>query len=244
MNLLLITSTIAPHSSVFLLAHRDPGRRLQDYIQAMEFYTKILDKNIFDRIIYVDNSGYPLDAIEQIAKRNGVYDRCEFISFMTVPVEGVSRYYLEVNLIQEAMQRSALLADDKASIWKVTGRYIVANIDTIVSRAPQKADLYINCRNYPERVCDFYLARFNGHAYRELISRDLEAFKVARSGEVILRERIDNQAGNLTVVPRFNVTPRLEGVRGWDGARYGGAKDLSKYYVRAMLNRIAPGLWL
>jgi hypothetical protein len=245
MNILFLTSTISPNRAVSMLAYRDPEKRIQDYIKAFEFYANRIKNNTFDRLVYVDNSGYSLSSLEKIANQTGISERCQFISFTTVPPENVSRYCLELNLMQEGMRRSSLLEDERATIWKVTGRYIVANIENIVSKAPQNADLYINCRNFPERVCDFYLVRFNRLAYDRLIARDTEEFRTARSGELILRERIDTRfEPDISIVPRFNVTPRLNGVRGWDGARYGGPKDLSKYLVRAVFNRLAPGLWL
>ena len=61
----------------------------------------------------------------------------------------------------------------------------------------------------------------------------------------MLRRRIDAGAfGDLRTVPRFRVTPRLEGVRGYDGAAYGSARDRAKYALRRAANRLLPGLWI
>jgi hypothetical protein len=48
----------------------------------------------------------------------------------------------------------------------------------------------------------------------------------------------------LAIVPRFNETPRLLGTRGYDGGRYGGAKDSAKFAARYCLNKIIPQLWI
>ena len=73
----------------------------------------------------------------------------------------------------------------------------------------------------------------------------LLASEVHNSGEDILRERMQrNSTGDMTIIPRFNETPRLLGTRGYDGGRYGGAKDSAKYALRYCLNRILPQLWI
>ncbi|HWJ69896.1 MAG TPA: hypothetical protein VNS79_07610 [Sphingobium sp.] len=239
-----MTSTIAPAVGAFLLRHNDPHKRLEDYREAMSFYVSLLQADIVDQLVYADNSGHDLAALRQIALEAGVLDRCEFISFHTPAVADVSRYYLEINLLNEAIARSQFLAQDDVDIWKVTGRYLIPNAARIIQRAPA-ADLYINCRNRPEWTIDFFIVRFTKAVFRTLLFARIEEFRTIRTGEDILRERIDAfRDPDLKIIPRFNETPRVVGTRGYDGARYEGPKGFAKYLLRSWSNKLLPQVWI
>lgn len=243
-QILLVTSTIAPSKDAFLLAHNDPEKRLQDYVKALAFHVRLLQKKLIDGIVYADNSGYDLSALRKICDDAGVLDRCEFISFNTPAQPNLSRYYLEINLMIEAFARSEMLAQDDIEVWKVTGRYLILNAEKIVRRAP-KADLYINCRNRPKPVIDFYFVRFTKPVFYNLLAAGLDDFANITTGEDILRERIDVlNDPTIKVVPRFNETPHIIGTRGWDGLSYHGVKDTGKYYFRYWMNKVLPGVWI
>lgn len=244
-RVLLMTSTIAPAPNVFLLAHKSPVKRLADYVRALTFYVTLLKRDVVEKLVYVDNSGYDLTALRAIAQNAGVIERCEFVSFRSEPQPNVSRYFLEINLIKEAMARSDFLAGHEIDIWKVTGRYIVSNAAAIITRAPASADFYVNCRNYRQRTLDFYFVRFNRATLERLLMSELEELRTLTSGEDIIRQRIERRnTGGLRIIARFNETPRIFGTRGYDGGRYGGAKDSAKYAVRYCLNKVLPQLWI
>ncbi len=241
----MMTSTIAPAANVFLLAHSSPAQRLADYVRALNFYVTLLQQDIVDKLVYADNSGYDLTALRAIAQNAGVLERCEFISFRLESQPNVSRYFLEINLVTEAMARSEFLSGADVAIWKVTGRYIILNAAAIISRAPASADFYVNCRNHPYRTLDFYFVRFNSATLERLLTFELEEFRTVKSGEDILRERLERGAtGELVIIPRFNETPRILGTRGYDGGRYGGARDSAKYALRYCLNKVLPQVWI
>jgi len=245
-NILVLTSAIAPQSGVHALARANPADRLGDYLRALDFYLPLVAKGVFDALVYVDNSGYPLDEHEAKAKVLGVEDATEFVSYVSEVPPYFSRYYLEANLLLEGIKRSATLK--KASeevLWKVTGRYIVENIEKIVATQPARFDLYLNLRNHPYRVVDFFLVGARATAFESLLQRDIEAFRVREDGEIILRQRID--AGyyeDIEIVPRLRVTPRLFGVRGFDGAAYGGFRHALKFHLRRAATHIVPWLWI
>lgn len=244
-DILLMTSTIAPKADTYALKRADPADRLRDYAAALEFYLQAVGRGDFASLVYVDNSGYPLDMLAAIATRAGLANRCEFISYLADTPPQFSRYYLELNLLVEAMQRSAELRAAAATIWKVTGRYIVENIASIVATAPATFDLYLNLRNRPERVADFFLVGFRRDSFWETIGKDVEDYKTTEAGEIILRRKIDEGAFGEAVIRRRLVrTPKISGVRGFDGARYDGLAYTLKYYLRAVANRVAPWLWI
>ena len=247
-DVLLITSTIAPAADVFLLSVKDPASRLDEYCAALEVYLGLLDRGLVERIVYADNSGRPLDRLAAIAARRGHADQVEFVSFTAEPGAAHSRYYLEMRLIETAFRLSTVLrtAGDRR-IWKVTGRYIVGNIAEIITTAPEAFDLYVNCRNHPERLLDFFVVAFRSRSFHDLLGRDLEDFSARNPpGERVLRDKIDAGVfAGMTIVPRLVVTPNLTGGRrGWDGAAYGARRGRLRYLARVLANRIVPGLWV
>lgn len=243
---LFMTATIAPAANTYLLKVTDPRERLDQYKESLGFYVSQLKAGVFDRIVFVDNSGRPLDELEEVADAAGASSQVEFVSYQSSIEPIYSRFYLEMNLIVQAMARSAFLRSDSCEvIWKVTGRYIVRNIAGIVRNRPPAFDLYVNMRNFPERALDFYLVAFPRAQFEAHLGRDIDSYESVRHGEIILREKIETgEFGDMKIVKRFTRTPRLLGVRGFDGARYGGAADTAKYLIRAAANRTCPWLWI
>lgn len=246
--ILLITSTIAPASGALLLKVTDPVSRLAEYCAALDTYLALLDRGLVDHIVYADNSGYPLDALQAIVGRRGHAERVEFLSFRSGDDPQAGRYYLEMQLIDTAFRISQVLdVDQDQRIWKVTGRYIIGNIARIIATAPPEFDLYVNCRNYPMRFLDFYIVAFGSQTYPRLLGRDIGLYTAGElSGEIILRERID--AGvfeGMAIIPRFRQPPRLTaGRRGYDGASYASGKEMVKYMIRRVACTVTPWLWL
>ncbi|MEO1252265.1 MAG: hypothetical protein AAFW81_07965 [Pseudomonadota bacterium] len=245
-NILLLTSTIAPKAGAHALARTSPDERLADYLCSVDFYFPLVGAGVFDEAVYIDNSGYDLSPIIEKAEHHGVRDRTEFVSYVSELEPAYSRYFLEANLLLDGFERSSVLANaGAAALWKVTGRYVIENIDAIVRKQPAAFDIYFNMRNLPDKVVDFFLVGARAPAFRQLLTTDLEDYRTKNDGEIILRNKVD--AGvfdSLHIVPRLTVTPRLTGVRGFDGAAYHSARHVLKHHVRGVANRIAPWLWI
>lgn len=239
-SLLLITSTIAPTKGVPNLARTDPLERLKDYQLALGFYLKALDRGDVDAIVYVDNSGYDLSSLRQMAGDRKV----EFISYRSdVPAEN-NRFFLEAHLIEHFIKNSAFLsAAPDAHVWKVTGRYIIRNFRRIVRGCPESRDICINLRNRPIPTVDFYLVRFKQAAFRRLVTTRLADFEGVHNDERALRKVIDANP-DTSILCRLPATPRIDGVRGWDGTTYEGLKGTLKYYARAACASLLPFVWI
>ncbi|MEM8772098.1 MAG: hypothetical protein AAGD92_10660 [Pseudomonadota bacterium] len=245
-NILVLTSTIAPQSGVHALARANPEDRLADYLKALDFYLPLLAAGIFHRAAYIDNSGHSLDAIAEKAEALGVADRLELVSYASDIPPNYSRYYLEANLLLEGFRRSKTLAEaGDSALWKVTGRYIVKNLARIIATQPDNFDLYLNLRNLPYRVVDFYLIGAKPSALKALLSYELESYRSKEDGEVLLRQKIDSGAfDQLKISPRMRATPQLSGVRGFDSAVYDSPQNALKHKLRSAANMIAPWLWI
>jgi len=244
-NILLMTSAILPAAEAPDLVRKDPALRLADYKKSLRFQIELLNSNVLDAIVYVDNTGFPLNELKNICEAAGVSQRVEFISYTTEISPRLSRYFLEVNLIGEAIRKSRFIqAASQPAVWKLTGRYIVTNIKKIIRRAPE-CDLYINCRNYPDPWADFYLIAFTLRGYSEIVAHELRMYENNLPGEAILRKVIEtNSFGDCKIVKRFNCTPRVVGIRGYDGVDYSGWKHSVKFGFRRLANEVAPQIWI
>ena len=247
-RVLLITSTIAPTRGGVGLRVTDVRSRLDEYRQAFAFYVQLLAKGTVDRIVYADNSGHPLDDLRAIAEGAGQSAHVEFLSLRSCAEPSWGRYGQEMDLIDAVFQRSGVIGvDSDALIWKITGRYVVANIARIIEDAPETFDLYVNCRNLPMRFLDFFLVAFQAGAYKRILARDPTIYRSGSlSGEIVLRRRIDEGGfSDSVIVPRFRHVPRVTGGRrGSDGGSYSSLRESAKYVVRRLGRVLAPWVWI
>lgn len=67
MTALLMTATIAPDAQAAAHSQFDPAQRLAEYQAALTHYLRLPDV----KILFVDNSAYPLDALKAVADESG-----------------------------------------------------------------------------------------------------------------------------------------------------------------------------
>ena len=247
-NIVLLTATVAPPPDARNLARRDVRQRLQDYLQAFDFYLAALRRGDFGALVLCENSGFDLAPFAARAQAAGVAERVELIGHFGLdhPAQH-GRGYGEFKLVDHAMHRSALIAaaGEQALVWKVTGRYRVLNLARLIATQPLHADLYCHCRNLPLRWLDMYLMRWNPRAYRGLIEGIYHALRQDESrtsAEQHFRALVDRHDGGLRIVRRFAHVPRIEGVRGFDNRHYGAMWHT--HLARVMAQRLTPWIWI
>jgi hypothetical protein len=251
-NLLLLTATITPPAGARDLTRRDANIRLADYLRALEGHLSLLETGLMDGMVFAENSGSDLSAIESAAAARGLRDRVELLSFDDrgePPSYG--RAYGEARIFDHAMAHSRRVGalDDRDVIWKVTGRYTVKNFRALVDSRPAHAELYCNMRDYPIRWVDMYLLAWTRTGYAKFLQgialelRLLPETPLGMSPEQMLREKLEARAGRGGLVPRFGSTPLLDGIRGFDGRSYAEANRW-KNLVRRVALKVAPRLWI
>jgi hypothetical protein len=247
-DVVLLTATVVVPHDARNLARRDTALRLQDYLQAFDFYLELLAEGSFGALVLCENSGYDLAPFAQRAQRAGLQHRVELISYFGLDHPGRhGRGYGEFKLVDHAMRHSAMINAQAAQlrVWKVTGRYRVNNLARLIASQPQQADLYCHCRNFPTRWLDMYLMRWNRRAYEQLIRgvyRQLRQDESTTSAEQHFRALIDRHDGGLRIVRRFVHVPHIDGVRGFDNRDYGAMGR--KHLARVMAQRLAPWIWI
>jgi hypothetical protein len=248
-NILLLTATITPPVGVPFLARTDPALRLQDYEQALAFYLTLVGRCV-DEVVVAENSNSDVSRLRALAERPGQAGRVEFLVFDGLDHPAAyGRGYGEFKLIDHVMAHSRAVRahGGRATVWKVTGRYVVKNLGRIIERRPAAFDLYCNVRNWPRRWADMYLLAWSAEGYRALIQGYCEQLREENSRvspEVRFRDLVEAAPAGVKVIPRFTVTPLIEGVRGQDNRAYSQGRNLLKFYLRSALRAAAPWLWV
>lgn len=246
-NVLLLTATITPPPGVPLLTRVDPNQRLQDYARALRFYVPLIGTT-FDCIVFAENSASDISSLRKIVADAGASRQVEFLSFDGLDhPSSYGRGYGEFKLVDHAMRSVESLRED-AYVWKCTGRYILRNITKLVTRRPS-VDLYCHCRDWPQRLCELSVISFNRHGHAAAIAGAYEQLRnditpgVHSNEEIAFRRLIDELPAHVTVKRRFNATPVIEGVRGWNNRNYSSAWA-PKVVIRRAALKLLPWFWI
>jgi hypothetical protein len=249
-NVLVMTATITPPNGARSLARTDPDLRRRDYERALEHYLDSLSLGTFDQLVFAENSDGNLESLRTLVFRKGLTKKVDFFSVygLDYPIE-YGRGYGEFLLIDRLMESPLMHSQCLNSIvWKITGRYRVANIEQFVRKCPRQFDLYCNCRNYPGRVTDQYILAWRVGIYLRYLKGVYDHLKENEImySEQLMREFIDkSHFDSLCVVPRFTRVPIIQGIRGSDNGDYSaGIKNRGKLFLRQITNRAFPWLWI
>ncbi len=124
---LLLTATVDVRS-IAHLARSDPRTRLADYSWALR---KWLECNEIESLVFVENSGYDLASLKEIAGTSA--KRTEFLSFYGQEFpRHLGKGYGEALNIEYAIENSTLLSETSNTIIRVNGRNYVENIAAFV----------------------------------------------------------------------------------------------------------------
>lgn len=250
-NILLMTATITPPSGVPELSRVNPALRLHDYGKALEFYLPLLNRCI-DKIIFVENSNSDIHSLQAIVDRYGHNQEVEFIVFYGLdhpPQYG--RAYGEFKLIDYAMENSTIIKNcyPDATVWKVTGRYIIRNIPKIIARKPTNFDVYCNFRTVPKPWADMFLMGWSLDGYHQFIkgiySKLMSSYDVSPlHPEEVFIHLLSDHAGKINLKRRINPAPVIDGIRGSDSQNYLAGKNRLKTYARLAGRILLPWLWI
>lgn len=144
----------------------DPEARLADYARGLRFWLRLRNDRI-RAVIFLENSGFPLDRLADVVSRENVRGRtCELISLnCNEHVDGVSYGYSEFKLLDLGLERSAGVHGVDYLI-KATGRYLFPDVRRLMSRLPHPylvaADSRDNgwLRHYHQRIVSAHLMFF------------------------------------------------------------------------------------
>lgn len=131
-TVLVVTGCIRPNPGTFQLSLKDTDKRYQQYMECISWS---IEKTAFKKIVFIDNSGYPIDStLIDYAKRKG--KQLEWLSFIgnEKMIAVCGKGYGEGEIIEYALRQSKLLSE-AVYFCKLTGRLKVDNVNWFVKLA-------------------------------------------------------------------------------------------------------------
>lgn len=247
-KILLLTATVTPPQDAAQLQRVDPALRLQDYAAAFEFYLNKLKQGVISAIVFSDNSNSDLKILHELAEKYNATNEVEFISYEGLDYPpSYGRGYGEFKMTDYVMEKSRVISNSRPGddIWKITGRYILENIDDVIRKKPKNIDFYCNCRNIPTYWMDLYVLCWSKSYYEMHIKGlylKLKADSEFGGAEQAFRKNLESGQNGMAIAKRFTTVPLLQGYRGWDNKNY---KEMGfKLFLRRMALVLLPWLWI
>lgn len=239
-NTLLLTGTIDPN--VFNLDTQKPinvyltdaGERLNQYNTSIERYIR---ESVFDRIIFVENSGAIFNSkkYELLAEKYG--KRFEYLlrvlnGDQISKMQQKGKSYGEADLIDFAFRNSSLISEAR-EVYKVTGRAFLTNSQKILGTSPNQFITknkirWINTEFFKISKKDYFTFLAEGIC----LMNDYESQNIERVWYKLIKE-----SGGGMQITAFKVFPRLHGVIG-SAISKNYDKSKIEYFVGDLLCKI------
>lgn len=249
MRILLLTATVTPPPGATYLVRVDPAQRMADYVAALRVYLGELEAASLDAIVFAENSGSDLEPLRALVANSPLREQVEFLEVPhAAEPPALGRGYSEVRLMELAMRVSSTIvaAPADAMIWKVTGRYIIRNLSSLMAEG-DGFDLCCHCRDWPMRWSDMYFTGWRKGSFPTVMAGAADRVRGGADlppPEVGFRQHVDEAARRFRVRRRFSVPADLAGVSAFDNRHYEQGKGKAKARIRALLARIAPWVWV
>jgi len=243
-NILMMTATITPKNASNL-RRTDPAERLKDYQNALDFYLALIDRPLYG-IVFVENSNSDVTTLRELVASRGLTGRVEFLcNYGVYTYSEKGRAHGEFKLLDYAMAASNMVHQTSPDhlIWKVTGRYIVKNLASIIATAPAGLDAYVDMKDHPRRWMDMRLMAWTAAGYDRAF-RGVADELDAQTHEAAMRDYLPTRAQGVRLVPRFRKEPFIDGIRGWDNRSYSRGTQIAKCYVRSLGRLVTPWYWI
>jgi hypothetical protein len=219
-HLLIMTSTVHVNSDMTVLT--DPAIREQQYVDSILYY---LRSPYMGAVIVCDNSGFDFSLNRRLTEALAASGkRAEFLHFRaeTDKIEEKGKGYGEGQILAHVFRESRLLRDSESSVFKVTGRLLVLNFDTIAQKVkPDKTyfqrvgrNPFVNLKKVDTRF--YYCNKEIFEAWLMTAFRsvnDREGHYLEHTYYQVLKERHIRYSG-------FGIPPLFSGVSGSTGLSY------------------------
>jgi hypothetical protein len=251
---LLMTASVDPKGMPSSATLSDPGRREADYLKTLRFY--LTEHPRIRRIVFADNSGWPLENFRRLVAGEGGGKEVELLSFQLNDFpRHLGKSYGELLLMDHAVEQSQLIRNS-AYFAKITGRNRLLNMTRLIELAPAPFDFYGDLRDHGiyemlgSKSCGrhgesrfFVLTR----AFYDRYFRGKYAEMDDSRGKLIedlIYDVVKQTLGRERVIGRFRDEPAFSGLAGhWD-KDYGSRKERAKRFARTAARKFTPWLWI
>jgi hypothetical protein len=255
---LLLTASVDP-KGMPNLTQVDPGEREDSYARCFEHYLR--NDPAVQRIVFAENSGWPLRRFADIASRANLHNKqVELLSFdgNEFPREW-GKSFGELLLIEQALGHSRL-ASEATYVGKMTGRNLLVNLSALLRSVRCEFDLYCDIRDHnfyqllgmPDcgHHCDSRFFVFS-HSYYNQYLKSNHFSSLTKSGHFIERllfDLVKATENHKKVIKRFDIEPDFRGSAGHfiknRPKNYGSQREVLKRRIRACSRRVAPWLYI
>lgn len=234
-----------------------PEMRQEDYFNSLNYYINNHPK--IRKIVFVENSGWPLSRVKEATLENPYGKEVEFISLNSNDFpRHYGKGYGEISLMDQGIQQSKLI-QESTYIAKITGRIRLLNLTEILESVSSPYDCLCDLKDqgwmlkrylFRERTAspysdtrflvfkkDFYFKYFqplvsnhqNGCFYME--SKIYQGIQAAKPYE--------------QVIERFPIEPKFSGIAGhFQGKDYNSPREQAKFTIRSFARQVAPWIHL
>lgn len=246
-TVLLMTATVEPPPNAHDLARVDVSQRIADYRAGILENMRQLSAGTFDRLVFVDNSGFGVEPFQNLLEGYEKADRVELYSYSgNEAVRTGSRLIGECRLIEHALDNTRTFSmAGIARFWKITGRYKVRNMRKIMAGVLPGHDFYVHCRNIPSQFVDFGFVGFDRVRAKAVLNAILTGGRREFLDEADLYQMIAGPVfEDFAVSRRLPAVPDFSGFRGYDNASYDGLQQRVKFLLRSFVHRLFPRIWI
>jgi hypothetical protein len=255
---LLLTASIDPKGMPGV-SRPDPNYREQTYADCFEYYLRNHPR--VQKIIFAENSGWPLDRFHQLAGTANVHAKeVEVLSFDCNDFpRDKGKSYGELLLIENALDRSQL-AESARFVGKLTGRNFLLNLTRVLETLPGAPEFYCDIRDHnfyqmlgmPDcgHHCDTRFFVMTRHFYDRYIRHTYATlpFESNYMLEGFLYDLIKENEHREKIIKRFRVEPDYRGAAGHfmknKPKDYGSPAEIWKRRIRSCSRRVAPWLYI
>lgn len=225
------------------LVREDVRVRLNDYARALRFWLTLPDVRI-STILFLDNSGFPLDELEHLSQLVNPYGRkTEFISSSRckeLPY-GLHYGYSEFRELHLGLTTSRCLSETEY-LAKTTGRYTFPAVSRLLDRLPVGLKIAIDAR---KDHLDTALFVSSKQFYCQWIANAYTEMCVAPRKQMIehvLWDRLIGMRGAPDVLLRFPCNCEPSGIGG-NGDNLDAPNKKVKAAIRAVARIVLPWWW-
>lgn len=219
---MVLTASVNPKGMYVKVA--DSQTRLQQYLRAV---AALLDtpSPIVDGITLIENTGADLTPFHELAAKNNRYGKkVEFLglNLNDYPLEyGIG--YGEFRLLDAGIQQSTFIGPETYLV-KLTGRLIVRNLVSILSRIPTGMDMVADMQAYKDPSNGWVESRLMVIAQPFYMGKIVGMYHLVNgtkgvAAEHCLYQVVRNSPG-AKIIPRLPREPQWVGYSGSTGMRY------------------------
>ena len=256
---LVMTAAIDP-KGMGGLSVNDVKERAGQYLGTLRFY---LENTAVERIVFAENSGYPLDGFRELVEKYP-QKQVELLSCnLNDYPRKLGKSYGELRVMDHVADNSRLVAE-AGGFFKVTGRFPILNIGKLLAEAEKRQPWELFCDNKDHRIYDWLRNGWTGHACdTRFFGVALDFYKTHFHGreselddsrnrliEFMFFETAKKaEAASERVVRRFRTEPEYAGRAGHVQTAllqvndYSGTVAKAKRRIRQLGRWLAPWFW-